>query len=258
MFFLVLFSSCSNQKPANDVCILATVNNSVLTCDEGERLLLNFPAGSTTLSHIVSLWVDRELLYQSGIKNNFDKDLNIVTSVQDFQKKQIGNAYLSSVYNHKYSITKDEVRKYYKSNLTNYVRKSSEAKVVHFKFDDEKTARKVKKALSSKLSGEKRKELFSLYNVDVMTVKKGTLVSSLNKAIFTTRKNVVGPVKTSHGYHVVEVVDRFKKGSQIGLEQVYDEIYQRLVNQQLSKARVEVLDSLRSEALIKINVEKLQ
>lgn len=219
---------------------------------------MEFPSGSTTLFRVVSSWIDRELLYQSGLRHDFDQDIKISSAVDQFRKKQIGNAFLSSATNDKFSVTKDDVRTYYRENKNQYIRNTREAKILHIMLGDKKTAQNIKKILTQRKSGEKRKELFTLYNVEILAVKKGALLSELDKAVFTTKRSFIGPVKTPHGYHVVEVLDRHKKGSQIGLEQVYDEIYQQLINQQLSKARVAVLGSLRSEALIQINMEKLQ
>lgn len=237
---------------------MAKVNGAVLTCAEGNALLMEFPRGSTTLSRIVSSWIERELLYQSGVKNDFDKDIKILSAVNEFQRKQIGDAFLSSASAHRFNVTKENVREAYRSNIKNYIRTTPEAKILHVRLDSKQEATQIKKILGEKNAGEKRKELFTQHDVDILTVKKGALLTEVDKAVFNSKRNISGPIKTQHGYHVVEVLDRFKKGSQIGLEQVYDEIYQQLVNQQLSKARVAILDSLRSEALITINTEKLQ
>ncbi len=257
---LVVFGlcGCSKKKPPDNECVLARVNTSVLTCDEGRALLDQYPPGSTTLAKVVSLWVDEELLYLTGLKNEFHEDTRLLSTVKQFRRFQIGDAYLSMALAQGQSVTRDNVRRYYKTHLPDFIRDSQEARVYHFFLQDKNVAHQVKKILKSSSSGEKRKELFSSYVVDVLTVKKGQLVSSLDNAIFKTRSRVLGPIKTEYGFHVVEVLERLKKGSQVGLEEVYDEIYQRLLNQQFAQNKVAILDSLRSKTFIKINLENVQ
>jgi len=86
------------------------------------------------------------------------------------------------------------------------------------------------------------------------TVEKGFLVKELDIAIFNNKKgSVVGPIRTANGYHVIKVVKKYKKGSKVGLEDVYDKIYQRLLKQKQVMLSTDLLDSLKEKSHVFIN-----
>ena len=102
-----------------------------------------------------------------------------------------------------------------------------------------------------------KKSFLANFNVDVTIVEKGSLIEQLDLEIFSNSRTtcVIGPVKTDYGYHIIEVLTRYKKGSQIDIDEAYDEIYQRLFNQRKSLKSIKYLDSLRNHYTVKINLE---
>jgi len=84
----------------------------------------------------------------------------------------------------------------------------------------------------------------------------GSLIDELNNALFSSRhkKRLIGPIKSTHGYHVLVVLERFKENSTIPLEELYDEIYQRIYQQKFALKSLRVLDSLRNHTPYKITL----
>ena len=128
---------------------------------------------------------------------------------------------------------------------------------MHFYTVYDSVATYITEALKKTNNSVDKKSLLANFNVDVTIVEKGSLIEQLDLEIFSnSRANVViGPVKTDYGYHIIEVLSRFKKGSQIDIDEAYDEIYQRLFNQRKSLKSINYLDSLRNHYTIKINLE---
>ena len=85
-------------------------------------------------------------------------------------------------------------------------------------------------------------------------------MAELDREIFSNNQTntVIGPIKTEYGYHVIEVLGRFSAGTQIDVDEVYDEIYQRLLNQKKALMSNKYLDSLRNKYSVKINLEQNQ
>ena len=87
------------------------------------------------------------------------------------------------------------------------------------------------------------------------TIKRGRLIKKLDEPLFLKGRSVVGPIKVDGLYHVFDVFNRYKKGSQKDLASCYDEIYQRLFKKRVAKRRSVILDSLKQVANIYINPE---
>jgi len=97
-------------------------------------------------------------------------------------------------------------------------------------------------------------ELFSLYGVDTKTVKKGRLLKELDDVVFRGNGvGVVGPIMVNNNFHIIEIVKKNKKGTRVGLEGAYDEIYQRVLKQNRVVMINSIVDSLRENSNVFIN-----
>jgi parvulin-like peptidyl-prolyl isomerase len=113
--------------------------------------------------------------------------------------------------------------------------------------------------LSQKKTAKPIAELFSMFDVETKTVKRGMLIKELDGALFNKIiKSVIGPIQSARGYHVINVLKRHKIGSQLGLENVYDDIYQRLLAQHRAGVSSDILDSLKVKSKIFINANYKQ
>jgi hypothetical protein len=131
------------------------------------------------------------------------------------------------------------------------------AKIMHFFTHIDTIAEFIVETLKSSSEDIDRKALLSNYEVDVTTVEKGSLIDILDNAIFSTNRTniVIGPIQTDYGYHVVEVLGRYSNGTQIDIDEAYDEIYQSLYNQKKEMLSTAFLDSLRNHYNVKIYLE---
>ena len=67
----------------------------------------------------------------------------------------------------------------------------------------------------------------------------------MNGFIFSgSTGDILGPKKNDQGFHLFEILKKYKKGSDRGLELVYDEIYERLFKQKREALVASTLDSL--------------
>ena len=60
-------------------------------------------------------------------------------------------------------------------------------------------------------------------------VEKGSLPKVLNDLLFNSKEEIVGPVFFNEKNHIYEKISFYKKGSFLGIEDVYEEILQRLI-----------------------------
>jgi parvulin-like peptidyl-prolyl isomerase len=135
--------------------------------------------------------------------------------------------------------------------------KNDGARIMHFFTSTDTIASFIFDTLNITDESIDRKELLANYQVDVSTVEKGSLVDELDNALFssTRSRNVIGPIQTEYGFHVIEILGRYSAGSQIDIDEGFDEIYQILYNQKKELRTVAFMDSLRNHYNVKINLE---
>jgi hypothetical protein len=96
---------------------------------------------------------------------------------------------------------------------------------------------------------------FEIGSTRSKVVRSGTFPKSINDELFIKRKNIVGPVFLGKEISVLKVLNRNNKGSVKGINEVYDEIYQRVFKIKSLEAKVFLLDSLKKTVNISINPE---
>ena len=251
VFAACFFISCEKAVPLDNE-VIARVNDSYLLKEDVVSL------NEDLLPGYVSRWVDQEILYQAAVKNNIHKDRVVQKQVENYKKDLLGKLFIETYYDELPDIREDELRTYYNQQIDEFTRIEEEAKVYHFIFLSRSDANSAVKILKNNSSGDQRRELFNNSFVENIIVKRGFLAKDLNDALFNSRaKNrTIGPLKIGDIYHVLEVQERFPKDSRIGFDEAYDEIYQRLLHRAMMKIEMVILDSLKEETYIKVNLEQ--
>lgn len=253
VLFLFFSLSCSVKDP-DESMVLARVGDRVLTAAKLETLLAPEFRTKERVRGFVHEWVDDIVLFLAAVRGGYHNDESLVKQKDDYFKKIVVGAYLQSETIPQIEITKSDILEYYDTHLKSFVRKNDEALVYHFCVDDIGRARLIRAKLKRKKSGDELRKLFEEHGVDSKLVSRGSLVGKLNSAIFYgSADDVIGPVQTDVGYHIVEIIKRYKKGSAVGLEKVHDEIYQRLIKKHQVRLYSSLLDSLKSNTNIFIN-----
>jgi len=254
---LILFIvSCANEGRV-DSPIIARVENEILTIAEAEQLKLTLPNKNYTITSVVGGWINRELLYIAAINGGLEQDNTLNSKVDIYRKNLFGNTYMDNYVASTISIENVDIKNYYDNNRGSFRYKNDGAKIMHFYTPYDSVAIYIADAHNKTNNSVDQKTLLANFNVDVTIVEKGRLIEQLDSAIFSnSRTNItIGPIKTDYGYHVVEVLGRYKKDSYIDIDDAYDEIYQRLFNQKKSLGSIVYLDSLRNHYTVKINLE---
>jgi hypothetical protein len=259
LFVVMFFTSCVYDR-SEDLTHVARVGNTVLTRSEAERLILAYGSNSVPEKFIISQWVDREVLFQSALREDLDRDSLMNYKIEQYRKDVLGQAFLESIILQDDPISGASIKGYYEQNIHSYKRPADGARVFHFVYNSQAEAEAVARELLNPSSGFDRKTLFASNRVDAAVVYNGSLIKPLDDALFSSRNRsrILGPIQSRYGFHVIEVLDRFSAGSQIGLDEAYDEIYQRLLNHRIQLRTLQVLDSLKSKFHIEIAMENLK
>ncbi|MBM7694048.1 foldase protein PrsA [Peribacillus deserti] len=141
-----------------------------------------------------------------------------------------------------------------------------EIKARHILVQDEKTAAEVKQKLDK---GEKFEDLAKKYSKDPGSAEKGgdlgwfgpgKMVPEFEAAAYKLNKDQISnPVKTEHGYHIIQLTDKKEKESldkmkkeleyQVKVSKLTPEIVQKAMDRELKAAKVEIKDKDLKKAL---------
>ena len=250
---LVFFYSSTIEKK-DKTQVIARVNNHTLTIQKLEGLLHPGDRTDNQIKTFINDWIERTLLYDAAINAGLKKDAVLLHARDRFYEKLLGSSFMSTRTLGRSTITEKDVRDYYQENKLTFSRTVDDAVVRSFSAPTLEEAQNIKKTLKNRRGKGKMAELFKKYSVETKTVKRGHITKDLDLAIFSARKNnILGPVLISGNYFIIDVLRFNKAGSLRGLEDAYDEIYQRLSKESDAVLFQKVVDSLYSASSVFIS-----
>ena len=244
LYSFVCFVGCStdNKKEGE---VVARVGEETLT---KERLL--FLAGeragdADVFSRTINNWVENKLLYRAAVSIGLEKDFGLIRERDLFYESLLISSFISIQTKERTKTTKKEVSDYYLKNKPSFKRTDDEVVVKHFSFSSSKEAKKAKRTLKKKKTGLDMEDFLKKQQVETKTIRKNEAGSNLVNFVFVGEVgDVLGPKEHNERFHVFQILQKYKKGTFIGLEKVYDEIYQRLFKEKEVLVLENILDSL--------------
>lgn len=249
IIFLFFILSCSSVKDNDDV-VLARVGKKKLFFKNLPTQLVKPGMNKKDISVFVNTWVNNQVLFGEAKKEGFLNDRVLKEKTEKYYKDLVISSFIETKTSVVSEITKKAVLTYYNNNKSSFIRKKDGVFARHFLSGSLDSAKKIKNQLS------RTKKSFNVdkYLKDSGYIQRGTLSKEINDLIFNSKQPLVGPVFFNKKHHIFEVVSRYKKGSFFGLEDVHDEIYQRLIKKVNIKGTSLLLDSLKRESDVFINL----
>ena len=250
---IVLVVSCykDNNKEVVDG-VYARVGPIELT-QEDLVFFNNKTPDSKTLNSSIKNWIDETVLFSEAMKNGFENDVVLQTKRDSYYRELIITSFIESVIASKVSVSNDDVRLYYKRNKGEFTRVLDEVRIEQYIVKSKKSADRLVASFNSKKNIDLSK--FDIEFVKTETVQRGTFAKNIDNMLFVKRRGVVGPVVLGKDISVLKVLDINKQGSVKGLNDVYDEIYQRIFKIKSIDVKESLLDSLKKTVDISINPE---
>ena len=247
LIFIFFFVGCSKENQVKHP--LARVGSSVLL----ERDIDRDMSEEKTFDFVEN-WVTEKVLIEKAKKAGFFEDKRLKKERDLFYNNLVVSTFVDNALVKDIEISKKDVLDYYNSSKGFFSRKQDEVFVHHFFSKEIEQSRSIKRLL---LKGKNRKETSKIrydYNVEPVFVKKGFSIKEIDEILFNNnKKGVVGPIRSDLGFHLFDIIKRYKKGSELGLESVYDEIYQRLLKKKKLNLKKSFIDSLKGNTNIFIN-----
>jgi len=238
----------TNEKIIDDV--YARVGPIELT-EESLILFNNKTPDSKTLNSSIKNWIDKTVLFSEAMKSGFENDVVLQRKRDFYYRDLIITSFVESVIASKVSVSNDDVRLYYKRNKGEFIRALDEVRIEQYIVKSKKIANRLIVSFNSKKNIDLSK--FDIELVKTEIVQRGTFVKSIDDMIFIKRREIVGPIVLGKDISVLRVLDINEQGSIKGLNDVYDEIYQRVFKIKSLEVQESLLDSLKKTVNISIN-----
>lgn len=255
---LLLFCCDSKQDKKN---YIARVDKTVLTAEELSLMLPKTDKVTISkrdyINSLVTTWIKKEILYNKAKEFHFDKDKSLKQKVKNYHRDLTTDSYIKYFIQTNITITEKEIRNYYIQNRKSFTRDNEEAKVSHIVVQDFAEAKQIKSILLSR-NRKALDKLFSTYSFETKIVRRGDSIKEVDKTIFEmSPRFILGPIASDYGYHVIEVLARYKNGSARRIDEVRDEIINRLTQNKIQQNYNHLIDSLSSVEDYEINEENL-
>lgn len=215
---------------------IAKVNGKIITDADVKVALSRFNEGqrrqilndANTKREIVGDLIDQELLIQEAEKQKLDKEKDYDIALRAFRRQFLTDRILAK--NVRPKLTDVAAKKYYEISRKNY--STDKVAVQHILLADEKTAVDILKQAKAPgadfqaLAEKNSKDPSAKNNRGDLGIiaRDAPFVVAFKEAAFNAKQGeIVGPVKTQFGYHIIKVMDK-KPGKVLG----YDEVEMRV------------------------------
>ena len=250
VFFIFLFVFCCETKKPDRSDVLARVDGETLTLNKAQHLNGDMVLQKENISKLVSGWITNTVLLNRAKALGLEKDSVLIKKRDVFFNELVVSSFIKGGFNPNITISKKEVLNYYKNNKSSFFRENEEVFLEHYFTEEIRLSKKI----NSFFTLNKKKDInISDFLIEVKAVKKGRSSGFFEPYLFNTNKKEVGPIRSKKGYHFFKILNRYKKGSLKGLEQVYDEIHQKLYKQKEMQLSFVFLDSIKNSLEIYIN-----
>jgi len=201
----------------------------------------------------VESWIDNTVLLLAAKNKGLEKDKELINKRDNYYNQLLVSSFVESEVSRRTEISNKDIRSYYEKNKDQFIRRQDEARIEQYFMTDKKGA----KGLVSVFKSQKNPNLENTSITKVLSdiIKRGVFSKNIDNDIFLRKVRTVGPVILGGEVCVLRVLNIYKKGSHRGLEEVFDEVYQRIYKAQVSKNRLLLLDSLKKTMNIFINPE---
>ncbi len=261
--FLIFLQSCVKETEEN-VDYIARVDDKYLSASDLDREMDSLRSSSKFREEYIREWIDRELLFSLAVEEGILESEDFL-DVKKVSEKELAISFLmkkkgSNLYN---KISDNSLRNFYNvsaefSNLQNdlYI-------INHISFNDPYSAEKFRKNLidsdTNWISTVKEFDASAIsdYSLNAQFLEYQLEPKYIPRRLQRMTEKEISSVfeKEPNVFSIVQLVDRFKKGSRIPFEYIKDDIANLYMASKQKELLNSLLDSLYKEFDIEIKSE---
>lgn len=209
---------------------VARVNGDVITDDDVSAVLSGYSEAQkhnilkekAAKAQVVESLIDQEILFQAAKKDGLEKSPEYAAGLRAFQKQFLANLLMSKKVGAR--LTEAEAKKYYEKNAFRFT--TGQVHLWQILLNTEAEARDIAAKVRGgadfqKLAEQVSKDPNAKSNRgDAGMLTRDQLPPEIGDAVYVAKKgDIVGPIQSSVGFHVIKVVER-TAGRQLGYDEV--------------------------------------
>ncbi len=264
IFFIILivvFNTACNIGSEGDE-VVARVENSVLTNEELNRRIIWKGLRDDQKRKYVEDWINRELLYKEALQQNLEKTPDLKLEIEQVKKEFLINRLVDKIFAEKIKITDQEIESYYNKNQNLFRIPEDERWVLHLITDNRTKARDAMQEINAgkdfkEVAGKYTDGIFNNTDSDLGYIKRQDIIDEVSRVAFNLNADEVsGIIRSDYGYHIIKVIDIREEGNIKELNQVRNEIIQRLRISKEKALYYDLLAELQNKYEVYINISE--
>ncbi|UCF04241.1 MAG: peptidylprolyl isomerase [bacterium] len=232
---------------------IVRIGDIVLTEHELDNLL---PAGEripfTTdeKRRTVQRWVDNEILYQEAVRRGLKRDPRIVARLRGLEQELLANHLLFIELSERTRVSDAEIEEYFGSHRQEYL---YEYRVSHILVNTYEEAEEVQELLKNRsfswVANRHSLDPVAKRGGDLGYLTKGNMIPAFEEVIFDMKAGEVSDIIHSEfGYHIIKLVGMREALVKVSLDDVREQIMNKLMIERRTRAYAEFMRDLRAVA----------
>ncbi len=252
---------CTQQK-RDASPVIARANNSQFTVNDLREVIpshTGFNISKVQIQDYIQRWIEREMVYEKALSMGLDDNPQVQKKLYNLKKDYLVAVYLEQNIDNQITISEDEIESFYNENAEELVRPEDLYYVNYVLASDYRTANSIRLKIrdGDYLDVIAQDSTFKANNNvyrDLGWVTLDGLSETLaSKVKWLSVDKPSNPFKTDAGYGVVLVTGIRKKGETQSLEEVRDQLVQRLRVSKREKRYAQLINELKENSDVKVN-----
>jgi len=262
---LAIFAAGCGKVMSKDV--LAKVNRSTVTVEQFEKKLESLPPYFKTIAEknkarFLDELINEELFFEEASRLKLQADKEVKSLIEEARKKILIAKLIDKEISKATEVNDEQVQQFYMDNRNQFM-SSLQYRASHILVGTQDKAEQILEQLES---GADFAEIAKQESIDPSKERggdlgfftKGQMIPEFEAACTKLDVGELSDVlKTKFGYHVIKLTDK-KESAARQLEEVKDQIKQKLLTQSRQEKIQALIERLRLKAKIRVNKALLQ
>lgn len=194
--------------------------------------------------------INRKLLFFDAKKSGLDKDEIYVKEVKKQSEELLKDFAMANIIN-SVRVSDEDLKEYYENHKDNF-KVQSTFTASHILVESEDLANEIKEKIDNDGDFTQLAKEYSTcpskeQGGDLGTFQQGQMVKEFENALIENEiGDIVGPVKTQFGYHIINIKDK-TEGKVKSFEEAKNEVKQTLLQLKQQQAYIDATDKLQKE-----------
>jgi len=261
IYFLLLLTIACQRGPSDDA-VVARVGNAVLTKDLLKRKLEWEGMREDQEFAFVERWINRELLYQEAKRMGLDQTEELQWEMELVEKEFLTQRLLDRTFAQKIQITDEEVASHYEKYREEFQVEEDEVRALHILTETQEEANAARQEVLAgrdfgKVAEERSSGIFRDMGGDMGYVQRGDVIPEVERILFRLQEGGVSQVfRSNYGYHLIKVIKKRSRGSIKDLDDIRNEIIQRIRVNKERAVYYDLLYQLQNKTKIDVAVPR--